>query len=160
MLMQICRALDAAHKKGIVHRDMKPENVFITERDENPEFVKVLDFGIAKLLEEAEGGRKNLTLLGTAMGTPRYMSPEQSMGLEIGRRTDIYAVGVIMYEMLCSAVPFDDENPMQILQMQINQAPVLPSVLRPDLGIALDVEAIIMKALEKDPTGYKKLSNI
>lgn len=151
ILMQICRGLEAAHKKGIVHRDMKPGNVFMAERDEEADFVKILDFGIAKLLKEAGGDKKQMTLAGSLMGTPDYMSPEQIHGLEVDHKSDVYAVGVIMYEMLCGCVPFEGDSVMEIFEKHVKEVPIPPSEKRPDLGIPRDVEAVIMKALEKNP---------
>lgn len=167
--LQVCRALKAAHEKKVVHRDMKPYNIFLVEREEK-DFVKILDFGLAKLLEKAkekEGRRlepdaastdveerdPGLTIAGSTLGTPRYMAPEQIRGLEVDNRTDIYAVGVILYEMLCGSVPFDDESSdrLKIFKMHLEEAPVPPSQRQPDLDIPKEFEAIILKALRKDP---------
>jgi serine/threonine protein kinase len=166
IILQICRGLAAAHEKGIVHRDMKPENVFLVDRSDSSVFIKLFDFGIAKLLESAQGEgtpeqiplpQTGKTLAGSVMGTPHYMAPEQASGADIDHRVDVYAVGTIMYEMVCGRVPFTldaPENPMadalRILDMQKNLEPVPPRVLRPDLGIPQDVEGVILKALSKD----------
>src|SRR5262249_55199329 len=97
---QICRALAAAHTAGIIHRDLKPENVFLIVRDGSSDFVKVLDFGIAKSTEAEQARDKKLTQPGLAMGTPEYMAPEQAAGKAANERSDVYSVGAILYEML------------------------------------------------------------
>jgi serine/threonine-protein kinase len=118
--------------------------------------VKLLDFGIAKLRDEA-ASENNLedrpkTEMGMLMGTPQYMSPEQGEGKQVDHRTDIYAVGIIMYEMLCGMVPFSDMSAMKTLEMHRSMQPILPSVRRPDLNIRPEIEAIAMKAIEKQPS--------
>ncbi|MFH0737342.1 MAG: serine/threonine-protein kinase [Candidatus Micrarchaeota archaeon] len=170
MLLQICSALAAAHENGVVHRDIKPENVFLVERRETREFVKILDFGIAKLVGESAIGGKSLqpaeagqshdgkiTGAGVMMGTPRYMAPEQAAGENIDKRTDIYSFGVLMYEMFTGSVPFDTpgktgaEAVLGIIQMH-RSAPVVPPRQRcPEAGIPEAIEAIIMGAMQKDP---------
>src|SRR5690606_28335522 len=103
--IQILRALEHAHKRGLVHRDLKPENVFVVHDDDDRPVVKLVDFGIVKLLEGA--GQEKLTRLGMAFGTPTYMSPEQAAGGKIDARTDLYAAGVLLYELLTGLPPFD-----------------------------------------------------
>lgn len=175
VLAQACRALGAAHDRGIVHRDMKPDNVFLVEHGDGRVFVKLLDFGIAKILSEsgagekgaespediaeAQTGRRFLTNIGVVLGTPHYMAPEQGQGKEIDHRADIYALGVIMYEMLTGQVPFDIPGRSgmsvdlagRIVEMHINEPLTPPRTLRPDADIPEEVEAIIMKALRKEP---------
>jgi serine/threonine-protein kinase len=150
ILMQITKALRAAHERGIIHRDMKPENIYLIQRDGRPDFVKVLDFGIAKVVnpDEAEGPR--LTQTGMIFGTPEYMSPEQAQGSPPDHRVDVYAVGCIMYHLLTGAVPFMADNFMGILTKHLLEAPVPLRQRRPDLDIPADVEAICLRALEKD----------
>jgi eukaryotic-like serine/threonine-protein kinase len=150
ILVQICRALSAAHAKNIIHRDMKPENVYLVGREGSTDFVKVLDFGIAKItgLEESAGAR--LTRTGMIFGTPEYMSPEQAQGTHPDHRVDIYAVGVIMYEMLTGQVPFKADTFMGVLTKHMFETPVPPSQARPDLGISPELDAIVLKALSKD----------
>jgi serine/threonine-protein kinase len=147
--LQICRALGAAHANKIIHRDMKPENVFLIEREGRADFVKVLDFGIAKIGGMSDGERR-LTRTGMIFGTPEYMSPEQAQGHRPDHRVDIYAVGVILYEMLTGEVPFKADTFMGILTKHIFEPPKPPSELRPDLGIPADVQAIVLRALAKD----------
>ena len=148
ILVQICRALGAAHSKGIVHRDMKPENIYLIEREGRSDFVKLLDFGIAKM--NVEKGEKRLTRTGMIFGTPEYMSPEQAQGNTPDHRVDIYAVGVIMYELLTASVPFKADTFMGILTKHIFENPVPPSQLNPEAGIPVEVEEIILKAMAKD----------
>jgi tRNA A-37 threonylcarbamoyl transferase component Bud32 len=148
ILIQICRALGAAHSKGIIHRDMKPENIHLIEREGRADFAKVLDFGIAKM--SMDQGEKRLTRTGMIFGTPEYMSPEQAQGNKPDHRVDIYAVGVIMYEMVTGAVPFKADTFMGILTKHIFEAPVPPNQTSDQVQIPGEVEAIILKALAKD----------
>jgi serine/threonine-protein kinase len=150
ILMQIAKGLRAAHGNGIIHRDMKPENVYLVQREGRPDFVKVLDFGIAKIINADEGGGPALTQTGMIFGTPEYMSPEQAQGSPPDHRVDIYAVGCIMYHMLTGQVPFTADNFMGILTKHLLEAPVPPRKRRPDLEIAPEVEAICLRAMEKD----------
>jgi serine/threonine protein kinase len=143
--MQVCRALGAAHDTGIVHRDLKPENVFLIRRDETEDFVKVLDFGIAKVAN----GPKRLTRAGEVLGTPHYMSPEQCEGDNVDHRTDIYALGVLMYEMVTGHVPHDADTMMGILTKQMYEDPIPPKVRVPQVSEQL--ERLIMRCLEKKP---------
>jgi serine/threonine-protein kinase len=149
ILMQVAKALRAAHEHGIIHRDMKPENVFLVQREGRPDFVKVLDFGIAKIVNpDADSPR--LTQGGASFGTPEYMSPEQAQGLPPDHRVDVYAVGCLMYHMLTGAVPFTAGSFMGILKKHLMEAPVPPRQRRPELEIPEEVEEICLRALEKD----------
>ncbi|HJL20341.1 MAG TPA: serine/threonine-protein kinase [Sandaracinaceae bacterium LLY-WYZ-13_1] len=143
--MQLCDALGAAHDRGIVHRDMKPDNVFLIERGGDPDFVKVLDFGIAKV----GGANSKLTKAGQVFGTPHYMSPEQCSGQGVDHRTDIYAIGVILYEMACGKVPFDADNLMGILTKHIYEQPIPLHELPPPVNVPSGLEAVILKCLTK-----------
>ncbi|HVH97062.1 MAG TPA: serine/threonine-protein kinase [Enhygromyxa sp.] len=152
MMVQVCRALEAAHAEGIVHRDMKPDNCFRIARGKDPDFIKVLDFGIAKVqtAEKGEGG-KGLTQTGMVFGTPEYMAPEQAEGVAIDQRVDVYAVGVIMYELLCGRVPFSGTTFMGILTKHMFEVPEAPSSVSPEAEIPVEAEAIVLKAMQKDP---------
>ncbi|RMH44050.1 MAG: serine/threonine protein kinase [Deltaproteobacteria bacterium] len=153
--VQIASALGAAHKKGIVHRDVKPDNVFLIARDDDPDVVKVVDFGISKALRPADddgAASPRLTQTGMVLGTPLYMSPEQARGDEqLDHRIDIYALGVIMYELATGQVPFTGTNYLNIISQVLSQPPRPPREVRPDLDIPPALEAIILKALAKDP---------
>ena len=147
---QIARALAAAHAKGIVHRDLKPENVFLTARDGWPDFVKIVDFGIAKVAP-AEGSPEGprLTKAGAVFGTPKYMAPEQAAGRsDIDHRVDVYALGVILYEMLVGKVPLVGANSLQTIAMKLTDTIVPLRRVRAEVPSALDT--IAMKALERE----------
>lgn len=148
IILQIVKALRAAHERGIVHRDVKPENVFVSPRDDGREFVKVLDFGIAKVLG-LDDDAPRLTRTGMIFGTPEYMSPEQAQGQAVDHRVDIYAVGCILYHMVTGEVPFRAESFMGILSKHMLEQAVAPSVRNPTVEAA--VEAVINRAMEKDP---------
>ncbi len=146
---QICRALAAAHSAGIIHRDLKPENVFLIVREGTADFVKVLDFGIAKSAEIEEQRTEKLTHPGMAMGTPEYMAPEQAAGRPADARSDVYAVGAIMYEMVTGMPPYDGENFMEILTKKATVEPPAPRSLRSELSES--IEAVIVRAMARDP---------
>ena len=150
IMLQICAALEAAHAAGIVHRDMKPENCFRVGRRGNDDFIKVLDFGIAKVTSDDNEGGRGLTRTGMIFGTPEYMSPEQAKGERVDHRVDVYALGVILYELLTGRVPFTADTFMGILTQHMFEAPPAPSTIVPQAGISPEVEAIILKALQKD----------
>jgi eukaryotic-like serine/threonine-protein kinase len=144
IVAQMCRALQAAHEHGVVHRDIKPENCFLVHHGEDRQFVKLLDFGIAKLLER---GDRSFTAEGVLVGTPEYMSPEQARGVAIDHRVDIYAVGMVAYELLTGDVAFTGDSYMGVLLQQINDEIAPPSSRQP--GIPAELEAIVMKALAR-----------
>ena len=148
LVVQIAEGLRAAHAREVIHRDMKPENVFILPGEAGGELVKILDFGIAKMnASGAEGA--NLTRTGAIFGTPHYMSPEQAMGTIVDRRADIYSVGVLMFEMFTGRVPFKAESFLGILTQHVYEQPPKPCSIRPDLPAV--IEAIILKAMAKEP---------
>ncbi len=150
ILKQACRGLQAAHDKGIIHRDLKPENLYLVHCGKPNETVKVLDFGIAKMTLLGDEGRK-LTKTGMVFGTPEYMSPEQAAGRTVDARIDIYAMGIIMYEMFTGHVPFTGETFMAVLsQHMFSPVPTLQSK-NPGISIPQGMEQVILKALAKDP---------
>jgi serine/threonine-protein kinase len=149
IVLQICRALRAAHEKGIVHRDMKPENIFLIQREGQPHFVKILDFGIAKVMGLDPNGPR-LTRTGMIFGTPEYMAPEQAEGKDTDHRADIYAVGCIIYHLITGQTPFVAESFMTMLTKHLMEDPVPPSVRRPDRAITVEMDGLVLKALEKD----------
>ena len=144
--IQVARGLSASHAKDIVHRDLKPENIFVLTREGMRDFVKVVDFGIARDATV----KKRLTVAGTVMGTPEYMAPEQATGQETDHRVDQYALGCILYEMLTGRVPFRGDNPMQTLTLHVHERVMPPSKRRPELPIPPALEAVVMRALAKD----------
>jgi predicted Ser/Thr protein kinase len=144
---QLCDALGAAHARGIVHRDLKPDNVHLVPRGKERDFVKVLDFGIAKVGGAAEN--KKLTQAGQIFGTPHYMSPEQCSGRDVDQRTDVYALGVMLYEMACGHVPFDSDSLMGVLTKHVYELPLPPHESQADVPAGL--EAVILKCLAKRP---------
>jgi hypothetical protein len=153
--LQNAPPLAAAHAKGVVHRDLKPENVFLQRTPDGEEIVKIVDFGIAQLRtnEEAAVGAKQrrLTRTGMIFGTPEYMSPEQAGGKHADQRADIYAVGIILYEMFTGAVPFTGETFLGVLAKHLNETAPPMSVVYPELGISRELQAVIGRALEKSP---------
>ncbi|NTX34915.1 serine/threonine protein kinase [Myxococcus sp. CA033] len=150
--VQVCAALGAAHQVGVVHRDIKPDNLFLTQRAGQPDFVKVLDFGVAKHLSSE--GAPTGTLDGTIIGTPAYMSPEQAAGLSVDARSDIYAVGNIFYEMLCGHPPFQAEAFGQLVVQIITQPPPpLPSHLPSGEPLPPQLTELVMRCLAKEPEG-------
>jgi serine/threonine-protein kinase len=152
IFLQICSALSAAHMRGIVHRDLKPENVYLVEFLGDPDFVKLLDFGIAKLTDVSgdENGRK-LTKTGMLFGTPEYMSPEQARGEQVDHRVDIYAMGCILFQLCTNRVPFEADNFMGVLSQHLTaEAPQIAPETFDSIGAPRAIGDIIDKALAKN----------
>jgi putative nucleotidyltransferase with HDIG domain len=144
---QVTSALGTAHERGIVHRDLKPENIFLTNHPDYPDHVKILDFGIAKLVGDRKAGHQ--TQVGAIIGTPAYMSPEQCRGADVDHRSDVYSFAVVLYEMLTGRPPFIGEGIGDIIVGHVVHEPVPPIDLNPK--ISSRVNATIMRALAKDP---------
>src|ERR1022692_3433173 len=148
---QILRALDHAHSAGVVHRDLKPENIMLVERDGNREVGKILDFGIAKVTEPQSGtpGREALTQAGVIFGTPEYLSPGQALGEPVDARADIYAAGVILFEMLAGRRPFESEDKVKIISMHLAHAPPRIREVNPTVDVPIPLEQAVLQAMEK-----------
>jgi serine/threonine protein kinase len=153
ILIAITHALDAAHASGIVHRDLKPDNVFLVEGSQ----VKLLDFGIAKLTEPSERAPVDYTQPGQAMGTPRYIAPEQARGDAVDGRTDIYSLGVLAFELLVGRAPFVSDNAMELVAKHITIEPPVPSSLAALPPIA---DVLLLEMLAKEPAGRPSLRRV
>jgi serine/threonine protein kinase len=151
MMMQISAAVAAAHEAGIIHRDLKPANIFIVQRKDAPPFVKVLDFGIAKLAAESieDDDPKTLTAVGVMIGTPKYMSPEQCDGGPLTPASDVYSLGIILYEMLTGTTPFTGTSPLAIALKHSTEDPRPPREWVVTIPPA--IEELVLKALAKNP---------
>ncbi len=144
---QIAQALSVAHKHDIIHRDIKPQNIMV-QPDGN---IKVMDFGIAR------AKNSHLTQDNSVLGTAHYVSPEQTQGKDLGPTTDIYSLGVVMYEAATGKVPFEGDDAISVALKQVNELPVPPSQINPNIDPAL--EAIILKCMEKDPANRFQSAN-
>lgn len=149
VMLQILDALGTAHDGGVIHRDMKPDNCFVVRRAGNRDFVKVLDFGIAKITTDDDA--QSLTRTGVIMGTANYMSPEQAHGDRLDPRTDLYSCGVILYEMVTGRLPFTGNNPMSVMYKHLHTDPIPPRSIAPECNIPEAVEDVVLKALQKKP---------
>ena len=146
--IQVAAGLGAAHHCGVIHRDLKPENIFMCTNDgPGPVPVKVLDFGISSML--FEGDMERLTAVGSLIGTPRYMSPEHASRNPVDARSDVYSLGILMFEMLTGNVPFEHAKPMQVILMHLRDLPPPPSTHNATVPAALD--RVVLKCLAKDP---------
>jgi serine/threonine-protein kinase len=146
----VCSSLAEAHRKGIVHRDVKPENIMLVPVDGGGEMAKVLDFGLAKL-REVEGA-EDVTCRGVILGTPSYMAPEQIEGHEVDARTDVYSVGALMYRLATGHPPFRAGSPLALLEKHLHEKPIPPADRCPELCIPLGLSRLVMRALRKDPS--------
>ena len=151
MMLQVSAAVGAAHEAGVIHRDLKPANIFVVQRKDAPPYIKVLDFGIAKLAADAldDDDTNTLTQVGAMIGTPRYMSPEQCDGAKLTPASDVYSLGIILYEMLTGTTPFNGTSPIAIAIKHSSTPPRSPREFVPTIPPAL--EEIVLHALEKRP---------
>jgi serine/threonine-protein kinase len=145
---QVLSAIEEAHSAGLVHRDLKPDNIIITPMRSGEDFVKILDFGIAKLHDP---GGQRLTMQGQLFGTPAYMAPEQIRGQEVTERSDLYSCALILYELLTGQEPFQSESVMEVLSMQLQNTPPPFYEVAPGLQVPAALEALVMRGLSKDP---------
>ena len=150
VLIQVCGSLHEAHQRGIVHRDLKPENIYLTQRGGQQDFVKVLDFGIAKRNEAEDESKGKLTKQGMVLGTPPYMSPEQFSGQALDARSDIYSLGVMTYEMITGHLPFDARTPWEWATKHLTQAPTPLESYPQGAALAPHKKSAIMRALAKN----------
>ena len=145
---QVCDALAAVHKTGIVHRDIKPSNIIVSR--DNPPVVKLVDFGIAKNIHSSKD-RLKLTMTGEVVGTPRYMSPEQCTGRELDARSDIYALGCVMYECFTGKPTFEGDSFYDMVRQHVNDTPSRLPFFQPNIAVPKSLVEVIFKALKKDP---------
>jgi serine/threonine protein kinase/Tfp pilus assembly protein PilF len=148
---QVCDALTQAHSKGIIHRDIKPSNIMLVNLPDREDFVKIVDFGIAKLVPGTARGAQQLTQAGEILGSPLYMSPEQCMGQALDIRSDVYSLGCVMYEAFTGTPPIQGENVLAIIYKHIHYTPAEFNASIPEAEIPADLEAVIQRALRKDP---------
>ena len=143
LILQVLRGLEHAHGQGVVHRDLKPQNIFVTRDHEGREVLKLVDFGIAKIIG-GDGALEQMTRAGMVFGTPQYMSPEQALGLEIDARADLYAAGVLLYQIVTGKLPFNSDDPVALIRMQVStEPPQLPH------SVPQELAAVIMRLLAK-----------
>jgi len=149
--IQVAASLVDAHASQIVHRDLKPDNVMLIDKGKQRDIVRVLDFGIAKLRDDSRATQQAMTQAGDMLGTPQYMAPEQIKGEAIDGRTDIYALGCMIYEMVTARLPFEAPTIMAMLSKHLIEMPLPPSQRRPDLNLSPAIDQVVMVALQKDP---------
>jgi eukaryotic-like serine/threonine-protein kinase len=156
---QICRSLREAHGHGVVHRDLKPANVLLVDHSDEKDHVKVLDFGLVK--DVSGKSNDDLTQAGLFMGSPKYMAPEQITGTGVSPATDVYSLGVVLFEMLCGKVPFDRGKSVVTLMAHVNEQPPAMTSMLPGLVMSATMEAIVYKCLEKDPANrYQSMNEL
>ena len=149
---QACSALEHAHRQGVIHRDLKPGNIMLVDNEDEKDYVKVVDFGVAKLMPWAgEEEAQRLTQTGEVCGSPVYMSPEQCMGQKLDARSDIYTMGVVIYEALTGRLPLLGKNMVDTMSKHISEMPQPFGTVRPDLYIPERLEAVVFRALQKNP---------
>jgi serine/threonine-protein kinase len=148
---QAAEALQYCHEQDIVHRDLKPSNIVLINCQGDPDFVKIADFGLAKLTTGSTKAMQRTTKTGEFIGSPIYISPEQAMGKVVGPASDIYSLGVTLFESITGKPPFLGKNSVQTVNMHIRQSPPRPSDVAPNFDIPAALDAVVMKALQKEP---------
>ncbi len=161
IFVQICDALAFAHKRDIVHRDLKPSNIMLSGTEDSPNFTRVVDFGIAKIIKEHTEESTKLTKSGEIFGSPLYMSPEQCMGQPVDRRTDIYSFGILMYEVIKGKPPLEGPDPLSTMFKQMNDKPEDLGDIDPDARLVQSMENIIFKCMNKSPAArYQNMESV
>jgi serine/threonine protein kinase len=161
IFLQVCDALAHAHKRAVLHRDVKPSNIMLVPNQKSGFDVRIMDFGIAKLLDESETGAQNLTKTGDAIGSPIYMSPEQARGTRMDHRSDLYSLGCVMYECLSNSPPFCGNTALDTMMMHIDTKPM--PISQASMGQTIDprLEQVVMRLLEKDPANrYQTMDEV
>lgn len=151
IFVQACAGLAHAHQKGVIHRDLKPSNIMLVNYGDQTDFVKIVDFGIAKLLNRVDGSGANLTRTGEVYGSPLYMSPEQCRGHELDARSDLYSFGCVMYKTLTGSPIFQGTEMIELLFKQVSEHPLPFAEICPDAEVPEELERIVFKSLAKDP---------
>ncbi|MBA3855281.1 MAG: hypothetical protein C0507_00080 [Cyanobacteria bacterium PR.3.49] len=153
VLRQMCSALAVAHESGVVHRDLKPANILLQKDQTDVELVKIVDFGIAKILQQDNADAQNFTRSGEILGSPLYMSPEQCQGKKLDHRSDIYSMGCVLYAIFAGAPPFQGPTAFETIQMHLHEQPDSISSRRLDLPYAMELDSVLFKAMAKEPAG-------
>jgi predicted Ser/Thr protein kinase len=151
MAAQVASSVQQAHERGIIHRDLKPENIMVLEDAATPDYVKVLDFGLAKLRDADGGAERSITRAGSILGTPYYMAPEHIRGETVDARSDVYALGACLYKALTGEPPFTAKTPVGVLSAHLSEEASPPSARAPALEVPPEADAILMRCLAKDP---------
>jgi tetratricopeptide (TPR) repeat protein/tRNA A-37 threonylcarbamoyl transferase component Bud32 len=158
---QVCDALQHSHEKRVIHRDLKPSNIMISTTDTGFELVKLLDFGVARVFQQASKDGVRLTQLGEILGSPAYMSPEQCLNQKLDERSDVYSLGVVMYEALAGVPPFSGDSAAQIIMAHLQEKPKAITKLRPDFSIPPELETLVFTCLEKEaPLRYQTAQSV
>ena len=161
IFLQVCDALAHAHQKGVIHRDLKPSNIMLVKTKDQDETVKIVDFGIAKLMPWAEKEFQKLTQTGESFGSPVYMSPEQCLGEKLDIRSDIYSLGCLMYETLVGSPPHLGKHVLETMYKHLNEQPLPPSTIMHDPTFPGSLERIVLKALSKQPADrYQSMTEL
>lgn len=149
IFLQACEGIAAAHATGLIHRDLKPSNIMLDTAEDGSDHVKILDFGLAKVISDDGAAREHLTMTGEILGTPAYMAPEQCMGAAMDRRTDVYSFGCVMYETLSGHLPVEGDNSYEMMNKHINEVPL--SLSKVGVPVPPKLVRIVNKAMQKDP---------